>query len=98
MMVPTLGRPILATPSHVFIPMYKLGATPCLHRLRQCLLRHRLLPYICLNRVADFVFVLASGKPEYAFILDVRLVLAKLGLHLILDGSDCIVFSIDIPL
>jgi hypothetical protein len=38
------------------------------------------------------------AKPEYAFIPDVRLVLAKLGLHLILDGSDCIVFGIDIPL
>jgi hypothetical protein len=98
MMVPTLGRLVLAAPSRVFIPMRKLGATPCLHRLRQCLPRHRLIPYVCLDRVADFVFVLGSGKPEYAFIPDVRLVLAKLGLHLILDGSDCIIFSIDIPL
>jgi hypothetical protein len=78
--------------------MRKLGATPRLHRLRQHLLWYRLLPYVCLDCIADFVFVLSSGKPEYAFIPDVCLVLAKLGLHLILDGSDCIVFGIDIPL
>jgi hypothetical protein len=31
---------------------------------------------------------------EYAFIPDVRLVLAKPWLHLVLDGSDCIDFGI----
>jgi hypothetical protein len=31
---------------------------------------------------------------EYAFVLDVRLVLAKPWPHLILDGSDCIDFDL----
>jgi hypothetical protein len=33
-------------------------------------------------------------KPEYAFVPDMRLVLAKPWPHLILDGSDCINFCI----
>jgi hypothetical protein len=68
--------------------------TSRLHRLRQRLLRHRL--YDCLDRVADFVFAYSVlAKSEYAFVPDVRLVLAKLGQHLVLDGSDCIDFGID---
>jgi hypothetical protein len=34
------------------------------------------------------------AQPEYAFIPDVRLVLAKPWPHLVLDGSDCIHFGI----
>jgi len=50
-----------------------------------------------LDRVTDEFFYAYSvlAKPEYAFVPDVRLVLAKLGLHLVLDGSDCIDFGID---
>jgi hypothetical protein len=77
----------------------KLGAAPRLHRLRQRLLRHRKLSYVCLDRVTDFVFAyLVLAKPEYAFVPDVRLVLAQLVSHLVLDGSDCIDFGIDTTL
>jgi hypothetical protein len=38
------------------------------------------------------------AKSEYAFVPDVHLFLAKLGPHLVLDGSDCIDFGIDTPL
>jgi hypothetical protein len=41
---------------------------------------------------------LVLAKPEYAFVPDVRLVLAQLVSHLILDGSDCIDFGIDTTL
>jgi len=34
------------------------------------------------------------AQPEYAFVPDVRLVLAKPWPHLVLDGSDCIGFGI----
>jgi hypothetical protein len=34
------------------------------------------------------------AKPQYADALDMRLVLAQLWPHLILDGSDCIDFGI----
>jgi hypothetical protein len=68
--------------------------TSRLHRLRQRLLRHRL--YDCLDRVTDFFYVYSVlAKPKYAFVPDVRLVLAQLGPHLVLDGSDCIDFGID---
>jgi hypothetical protein len=43
------------------------------------------------------VFVFAYSvlaQPEYAFVLDVRLVLAKAWPHLVLDGSNCIDFGI----
>jgi hypothetical protein len=43
------------------------------------------------------VFVFAYSvlaQPEYAFVPDVRLVLAKPWPHLVLDGSDCIDFGI----
>jgi hypothetical protein len=43
------------------------------------------------------VFVFAYSvlaQPEYAFVPDVRLVLAKPWPHLVLDGSDCINFGI----
>jgi hypothetical protein len=80
----------------------KLGVVSHLHQLRLCLLWHRLLLYVCLDRVADFIFAYSVlSKLEYAFVCDVRLVLAKLGphgAHLILDGSDCIDFGISIPL
>jgi hypothetical protein len=39
------------------------------------------------------VFIFAYSvlaQPEYAFVSDVRLVLAKPWMHLVLDGSDCI--------
>ena len=73
----------------------KLGPAPRLHRLRQRLHRHR-LSYDCLDRVTDEFFYAYSvlAKPEYAFVPDVRLVLAKLGLHLVLDGSDCIGYGV----
>jgi hypothetical protein len=49
--------------------------------------------------VTDFIFAyLVLAKPEYAFIPDMRLNLAILGPHLILDGLDCIDFGIAIPL
>jgi hypothetical protein len=35
---------------------------------------------------------------EYAFVPDMRLVLAKLGPHLVLNGMDCIDSSIDTPI
>jgi hypothetical protein len=38
------------------------------------------------------------GKPEYAFVSDVRLVLAKPGPHLVLDGLNYIDSGIDTPL
>jgi hypothetical protein len=38
------------------------------------------------------------AKSEYAFIPYVRLVLAKLGPHLVLDSLGYVIFSIDIPL
>lgn len=74
----------------------KLGSAPRLHRLRQRLLRHRPL-YDCLDCVTDEFFFAYSvlAKPEYAFVPDVCLVLAKLWPHLVLDGSDCIVSGID---
>jgi hypothetical protein len=34
------------------------------------------------------------AKPQYAYALDMRLVLAQLWPHLVLDGSDCINFDI----
>jgi hypothetical protein len=43
------------------------------------------------------VFVFAYSvlaQPEYAFVPDVRLVLAKPWPHLVLDGLDCINFGI----
>jgi hypothetical protein len=43
------------------------------------------------------VFIFAYSvlaQPEYAFVPDVRLVLAKPWPHLVLDGSDCIDFGI----
>jgi hypothetical protein len=77
----------------------KLGAAPHLHQLRQRLHWTRLLLYDCLNHVAKIVFAyLVLAKLEYAFVPDVRLVLAKLGAHLILDGSGCIDSGIAIPL
>ena len=39
--------------------------------------------------------VLGSGKTRVCLRPDVRLVLAKLWLHFVLDGSDCIEFGID---
>src|SRR3954463_4302831 len=74
----------------------KLGSAPRLHRLRQRLLRHRPL-YDCLDCVTDEFFFAYSvlAKPEYAFVPDVCLVLAKLWPHLVLDGSDCIGSGID---
>ena len=73
----------------------KLGPAPHLHRLRQLLHRHR-LSYYCHDRVTDEFFYAYSvlAKPEYVFVPDVRLVLAKLGLHLVLDGSDCIGYGV----
>jgi hypothetical protein len=42
-----------------------------------------------------FVFAyLVLAQPEYAFVPDMRLVLAKPWPHLVLDGSDCIDFGI----
>ena len=75
----------------------KLGSAPRLHRLRQRLLRHRPL-YDRLDRVTDEFFFAYSvlAKPEYAFVPDVRLVLAKLWPHLVLDGSYCVVSGIGI--
>jgi hypothetical protein len=35
----------------------KLEAAPRLHQIRQRILWHQLLPYVCLDRVADFVFI-----------------------------------------
>jgi hypothetical protein len=56
-------------------------------------------PTTTLDRVADFVFACSVlAKPEYAFVPDVRLVLAQLGSHLVLNGSDNINFGIDTTL
>jgi hypothetical protein len=97
-MVPTWNTVKCLHPRHV-PESGKLGVAPRLHWLRQRLHRHRLLLYIRLDRIPDFVFVYSVlAKPEYAFIPNVRMVLAKLGPHLVLDNSDCIVFGIDIPL
>jgi hypothetical protein len=42
-----------------------------------------------------FIFAYSVlAQPEYAFVPDVRLVLAKPWPHLVLDGLDCIDFSI----
>jgi hypothetical protein len=77
----------------------KLGTAPRLYRLWQHLHRHRLLLYVCLDYVTDFIFAYSVlAKPKYAFITDMPLVPAKLGPHLVLDGSDCIVSGIDIHL
>jgi hypothetical protein len=55
--------------------------------------------YDFLDHITNFFFAYSVlAKPEDAFILDVRLVLAKLGQHLVLDGLDCIDSGIDIPL
>jgi hypothetical protein len=103
MMVPTLGpgtenSGMCLRPRHV-PKSGKLGTAPCLHHLQKCLLRHRLLCYVYLDRVADFVFAFSFfAKPEYAFVPDMRLVLAKLGPHLVLNGMDCIDSSIDMPI
>jgi hypothetical protein len=43
--------------------------------------------------VFGFVYSVLA-QPEYAFIPDVRLVLAKPWPHLVLSGSDCIDFGI----
>ncbi|KAK1617543.1 hypothetical protein QYE76_023060 [Lolium multiflorum] len=53
-------------------------------------------PLDCLDRVtAEFFYAYSVlAKPEYAFVPDVRLVLAKLWLHFVLDGSG-IDFGID---
>jgi hypothetical protein len=93
-MVPTLERLVLATQVRAFIPdMFPSLASSVqhihLHRLRQRLHRHRLLIYICLDRVADFIFAYSVlAKLEYDFVPDVHVVLEKLGPHLVLDGSD----------
>jgi hypothetical protein len=67
----------------------KFGTTHRLHRPRQCLLQHRDLFYVCLNRVTNFIFAnSALSKPEYALIPDIWPNLAKLASHLVLDGSN----------
>jgi hypothetical protein len=73
----------LATPVRAFIPDVSSGlASP-----DQCLV------------FIDFVFAYSNlEKTEYTFVRDVHLVLAKLGQHLVLDGSECIDFGIDTPL
>ena len=75
----------------------KLGPAPRPRRLGLHRLRHRQPPRLP-RRISVTLFFYAYSvlaKPKYAFIPDVRLVLAKLGLHLVLDGSDCIDFGID---
>jgi hypothetical protein len=45
-----------------------------------------------------FIFVYSVlAQPEYAFVPDVHLVLAKPWPHLVLDGLDCIDFGIALP-
>jgi hypothetical protein len=103
-MVPTPGRPVLETPGRTFV----LDAFPILTSSTQRLV------FIGFNNVffgIDYFSTSAStasltstlltrfqAKPMYAFIPDVRLVLAKLGSHLVHHGSDCIVSGIDIHL
>ena len=101
MMVPAPARLVLATPVRAFVPdafpsLASPVVAPRLHRLRQCLLWHRSL-YNCLDYVTDEFFFAYSvlAKPECVFVPDVRLVLAKLWLHLVLDGSDYIDFGIE---
>ena len=101
LLVPFFACPVLATSVCAFVPdafpsLASPVVAPRLHRLRQGLYRHRLpplrLPRLCHT---DFVFAYSVlAKPEYAFIPDVRLLLAKPWPHLVLDGSDCIGFSI----
>ena len=102
-MVPAPARPVLATPARAFVP----DASPSLASSDRRLIFIGLnnvffgigfLLYGCLDRVtADFFFAYSVlAKPECAFVPDVRLVLAKLWPHLVLDGSDCIGSGIDI--
>jgi hypothetical protein len=78
LLVPFFARPVLATPVLAFIP----DAFPSLASLvaAPC-------PRVRLR-------VLGLAQLEYAFVPDVRLVLAKPWPHLVLDGSDCIDFGI----
>jgi len=95
--------PVLATPVRAFVP----DASPSLAISDRCLVFVGLdnvffgidtFLYDCLNRVTDEFFFAYSvlTQPKYAFVPDVRLVLAKLWLHLVSNGSDCIDFGIDI--
>jgi hypothetical protein len=103
MIVPTLERPVLATPEGAFVPDAFLSlatSVQCFNFIGFDNIHwHRLLLYVCLDRVADFVFAyLVLAKPEYAFVPDMRLVREKLGPYLILDAKDYIDSGIDTPL
>jgi hypothetical protein len=72
------ARPILATLVLAFVPDAFPSPTSSAQRL-----------------VPMFVFAYSVlAQPEYAFVPDVRLVLAKPWPHLVLDGSDYIDFGI----
>jgi hypothetical protein len=84
MMVPTLRQPVLATLGHAFI----LDVFPSLASLAQRLV------FIGF----DNVFIGINYFSMSALTPEVCLVLAKLGPHLVLGGSDCIISGINIPL
>jgi hypothetical protein len=78
LLVPFFTHLILATPVLAFVP----DAFPSLASSVQ-------------RPVPVFVFAYSVlGQPEYAFVSDMRLVLAKPWSHLVIDGSDCIDFGI----
>ena len=100
MMVPLYACSVLATPPRAFVP----DAFPCLASSDRRLVFigidnvfFGIALYDCFDRVTDeFLFAsLVLAKPMDAFFTDVRLVLAKLWPHLVLDGSDCIDLGID---
>ena len=102
MMVPAPARLVLAIQVRAFVP----DAFPSLASSDRLLVfigldnvfGIDLLLYDCLDRVTDFVYAYSVlAKPEYSFVPVVRLVLAKLRPHIVLDGSDCIVFGINLP-
>lgn len=99
-LVPLYACSVLATPLRAFVP----DASPCLASSDRRLVFIGLDnvffgidSYDCLDRVTDdSSCVLGFGKTIVCLRPGVRLVLAQLRPHLILDGSDCIDLGINI--
>ena len=102
MVVPAPACTVLATPVRAFFPDVSPGLANSVRRLVYIGLDNvfgiDFLLYDCLDHVTDFLYAYSVlAKLEYAFVPDVRLVLAKQWLHIVLDGSYCVVSGIGIP-
>jgi hypothetical protein len=95
MMVFALTRLILATSARASVPDASPSLACSVQRFNFIGFNNVFLRigffYDCLDRVTDFFYAYSvMTKPDYAFVPDARPVLAKLGPHLDIDGSDCI--------